>query len=798
MRTFSVIILVFCAVLLHAEHLFSGVWKAEARGSRRSMQVKTDEAELSTDFPGGVLLYQEQNRYRFKPDRRIFNSKTLSVSVKAEGCAHPLKAWIFVKDKDGAWFQSDREFSLKPGVWTRLSVRLDRPGRELFPKGHSAAWSGYFASRIFAAGVSIYGEEKDSARIFMKTPVFEGERANPAPAVVRWDFPETGRQFQTVVSRFRLNKEYFNPFDPDGIAADFEVLAPGTEKAISYPAFFSMDTLRRRHFTMETTELSGSPFWEFRFYPKETGKYKIRLRLTESGKKEAVYTPWRTIHIEKSNHSGAVRISKADPRYFELENGAFYYPVGLNIHTNTDQRGERVVRLKDIADGGNADYEMYISECSENGIDLIEVWMAAWTYAIEWSSSRNGCYGLGHYNLAAASRLDALLDFARKRGVRINLVFDNHGKMTDGSDPEWNDSPFNSKGLFAEANNAFLDAPQHFWHNPRAQEFNRKRNRYIAARWGADPAVFAMELWSEVDLVAKAYAHRISLIAWHKKTALELRRKMQTPGLVATHICGEVGNLFNWRDLAIDPPELTHVCCDAYRKPWIPVVNQLEKHGQRIMPLKKPVLITEYGGTNMAGGRSQLKADIHGGLWASLFTRHAGTPMLWWHDFVHVNNEYFHYRAFRRFLDGIDLRTSPPRSGRIKVTAKPVQKRHEFLERITKNFPPLLRDSILPEKRLSGLVLAQKDILYGWFFNEYELANYRVDQSLVPRSTEITLYPEFEMKAGAYMIRWFDTMTGEYISSSMLIHPKKGKLKIPAPDITLDLAFKMYRIGEVF
>ncbi|HBJ96508.1 MAG TPA: hypothetical protein DDZ11_08840 [Lentisphaeria bacterium] len=459
----------------------------------------------------------------------------------------------------------------------------------------------------------------------MTPPVFEGERANPAPAVVRWNFPEKGKQFQTVVSRFLLNKEYFNPFDPDEIAADFEVLAPGAEKPVSYPAFFSMDTLRRRHFTMETTELSGSPFWEFRFYPRKTGEYKIRLRLNESGKKETVYTSWRTIHIEKSGETGAVRVSKTDPRFFELENGAFYYPVGLNIHTNTDQRGERVVRLKDIADCGNADYEMYIAECSKNGIDLIEVWMAAWTYAIEWSSSRNGYYGLGHYNLAAASRLDALLDFARKHKVRVNLVFDNHGKMTDGSDPEWNDSPFNAKGLFAGANNAFLDAPQHFWHNPRAQEFNRKRNRYIAARWGADPAVFAMELWSEVDLVAKAYAHRISLIAWHKKTALELRRNMQTPGLVATHICGEVGNLFKWRDLAIDPPELTHVCCDAYRKPWIPVVNQLEKHGQRIMPLKKPVLITEYGGTNMAGGRSQLKADIHGGLWASLFTRHAGT-----------------------------------------------------------------------------------------------------------------------------------------------------------------------------
>ena len=47
------------------------------------------------------------------------------------------------------------------------------------------------------------------------------------------------------------------------------------------------------------------------------------------------------------------------------------------------------------------------------------------------------------------------------------------------------------------------------------------------------------------------------------------------------------------------------------------------------------------------------------------------------------------------------------------------------------------------------------------------------------------------------MIRWFDTVTGEYVSSSMLIHSKAGKVKIPAPDIRLDLAFKMYRIGEV-
>ena len=124
MRIFCVILLLFCTFLLHAERLFPGVWKAEVRGTERPVQTENGEAEFSAEFPGGVLLYQERDRYRFKPDRRGFNSKKLSVSVKAEGCAHPLKAWIFVKDKDGAWFQSDREFSLKPGVWTRLSVRI--------------------------------------------------------------------------------------------------------------------------------------------------------------------------------------------------------------------------------------------------------------------------------------------------------------------------------------------------------------------------------------------------------------------------------------------------------------------------------------------------------------------------------------------------------------------------------------------------------------------------------------------------------------------------------------------------
>ena len=71
-------------------------------------------------------------------DRRAFDSRELVMEVKVENTTSPLKAWIFVKDKEGAWFQSAKEFSLKPDEWTRLSVRLDIPGKELSILHHHA------------------------------------------------------------------------------------------------------------------------------------------------------------------------------------------------------------------------------------------------------------------------------------------------------------------------------------------------------------------------------------------------------------------------------------------------------------------------------------------------------------------------------------------------------------------------------------------------------------------------------------------------------------------------------------
>lgn len=804
MKLLSLLFFSLTGALLAVPAGFPGEWKAEHNGA--ALQKKTDGSVLkvSAEFPGGVLVYKEQPRYLFKPDRRAFEARELAIEVKAENITSPLKAWIFIKDKDGAWFQSAKEFSLRPDEWTRLSVRLDVPGKDLLPMGHNAAWSGYYASKIFSAGLSIYSDDMQKADFTVRNPAFEGKREAHDLAVVNWELPQRASAYDLVRSRFDLTKEYFNPFDPDEVAVDFEVLAPSAKgKVKSFPAFYTQDCLRSVHFTKENVGLQGQPHWEFRFVPKEKGKHKIRLKITDAAIDPVVtytlYTDWREIDVDPSDAPGFIRVSKKNPHYFEYENGRFFYPVGINIHSNTDQRSENSFGFGHLPDRGNVDYEEYIRSCTKAGINMMEVWMAAWTYAIEWSSSRSGFYGVGNYNLVNAWKLDYLLDYAKKYNMMINLVLDNHGKIADVCDPEWYDSPYNANGIFSVANSAFLQNADEFWCDPKAISFARKRNRYIAARWGAYTNIFAMELWSEVDLVSNSYKRRDdkSMIKWHQMTANDIKQQTQGEYLVATHVCGDIGNVMGWRALTIDPGELDHICGDAYRSAQIPIVNQMQKHQAQIQNIPKPALITEYGGTAGASGASFLTGDIHGGIWAAPFTRHAGTPLLWWHDFIHIRNQYIHYSGFSKFMEGIDLRKGPILYGIISVDCAPPELPPQpVLKKTQALFKSLKQTVPLPEKGLAGLFLTQdKTFACGWVYNVEQMYRYLDDQTDVPVSRRVKARLKTPLEPGDYLVQFYDTLTNHLVTSRMLSHQKTDVLILDCPDIRLDAAFKLLKIG---
>ena len=83
MKTPAVFLFLFSCMLLHAAYLFPGDWKAERNGAVAVPETAAEAAILRAEFPGGVLLYKEQPRFLFAPDRRAFAAGELIMEVRA-------------------------------------------------------------------------------------------------------------------------------------------------------------------------------------------------------------------------------------------------------------------------------------------------------------------------------------------------------------------------------------------------------------------------------------------------------------------------------------------------------------------------------------------------------------------------------------------------------------------------------------------------------------------------------------------------------------------------------------------
>lgn len=79
---------------------------------------------------------------------------------------------------------------------------------------------------------------------------------------------------------------------------------------------------------------------------------------------------------------GFVRINQQNPRYLAFDDGSFYLPIGLNLGW-ASQPNLGVLR----------DYQRWLDRLSQNGGNVGRVWMASWSFGIEWNDT-----GLGNYS----------------------------------------------------------------------------------------------------------------------------------------------------------------------------------------------------------------------------------------------------------------------------------------------------------------------------------------------------------------------------------------------------------------
>jgi hypothetical protein len=445
---------------------------------------------------------------------------------------------------------------------------------------------------------------------------------------VRVDRPVVG-VYERVELTADVSATFDNPFDPDDVAVDAQIETPDG-RSLSVPGYFDVPCQMETD-TNEHLRPSGPASWRIRFTPTVAGKYRAVVRAGDrSG--QAVCRP-ASFEAVPSKHPGFVRVAPASPNYFQFDNGQAYFPVGENVCWAHSSKPVK-------------DYQDWFRGLAGGGGNWARLWLATTEKGLEWSlpptpKRGSGHYlGLGRYSIDNSWRLDQVLRLAEETGIRLMFCIGTFGEIKQADDyfnaNQWVSNPYNA------ANGGPCAKPKDFFTNPTAQKLYQRRLRYLLARWGYSPNVFAWEFWNEYDAPA----------GWVQQMAAFLKQHDPNRHLVST----TYGNDEVWKIREVDFT-MTHHYGDCGGTTDFGELIRDQTLTQRAYA--KPFFIAEFG-IDWRTADSQYDPEgkgqnLHNGLWAGMMAGGAGTPMLWyWDGYVHPKNLYGVFRPVARFVEAID------------------------------------------------------------------------------------------------------------------------------------------------
>lgn len=664
---------------------------------------------------------------------------------------------VFVVDQHGRWFQGLRPGVLAPGTHA-IELPVAGPG-SLLAMSDRGRWTPATAHHITGAGLFFWSAQASRATITVSSATAQPLVPVEAPAHRLTDLrvdqdAATGRRWSVT-----LRPQPFpgNPFDPAAFSLDAVITLPdGREHRI--PGFLDQPMTRQDRGDRERVAPVGSDQFTVRFRPRQPGTHRIRLEARWNGAAGTLVTlPLPPLNVGGQPWDDYVRVDAGDPRFFAVD-GRFFWPRGPNLRSIYDTRGSERMRTVLTPDRGLYAYEAYLRRLAPHGVNAIEVWMSSWNLALEWRADWPGFHGQGRYNLENAWRLDQLLDLAHGLGMRVNLVLNNHGQASTNADAEWASNPYNRVrgGKVADAAAFFTD--------PWALAGQERLRRYLVARYADHPAVMGWKLWSEVNLTA---GRGQPLRAWHEQASASFKQLDSYAHPVTTHWCGDY-NLVD-RTIAAQPG-LDYLCIDAYHGPdrlladllWRSTMDPVPRRG--LAQFNKPVLTTEFGGNWDACVEPQMIAEHASGPFAGLVSGHAGSPMLWWFEWLDQGNHFAPYRAVAAFIQDEDLRGNGSRSIVLGATSS------------------------------SGTLWCRAWSRPG------RMLGYLLDQDWGRRGRDATTHTQAAVEigssiaAGRMTVEWWDADGGAWHKRVAIDHPG-GPLQLQPPAFQRHIAFKLYR-GE--
>jgi hypothetical protein len=420
-----------------------------------------------------------------------------------------------------------------------------------------------------------------------------------------------------------LTASFSNPYSPSELNLKADFISP-SGKTYTVFGFYYQDFIRTG--PPETLAVNGPPHWKIRFTPNEAGPWSYTLSCTDvSG---TTVTPQRNFDCLFSDKKGFIRIGSN--KYFKFDNGKSFFAVGLNLAWY--EYPEKTFS-----------YKRWLDSLENNGANFIRVWMSENAFAIEWKNT-----GLGNYTNRQdrAYQLDWLLDYAEKKNVFIQLCLIPHGQFSSSINPEWIDNPYNS------INGGPCAKPWDFFSNSIAKDLFKRKLRYIIARWGYSPNLFAWEFFNEVDHTDSFDVYRSQVFNWHIEMAQYLKSIDSNKRLITTSYANEFLDSNIWSSPLFDFTQIHHYNTTTDMQP-----AQVDLTALYLSDFGKPVSLGEYDFLELgpwAVINDPRGINFHNSLWASVMSGAFGTASTWsWENYIDPKGLFHHFKPIAEFVKDV-------------------------------------------------------------------------------------------------------------------------------------------------
>ena len=672
---------------------------------------------------------------------------------------------IFAKDNDHLWCQIRRRMPpARDGVATVTAPLRGRSAVQTWEcHGHNRPWNSLTTANLFEFGCILEldtGETTPYAGTIRLESIRLLPAAAAAPITQVSDFsyqprrPLVGERIE-----FTLRPEAWPaaPFDSSRTKLLATIITPAG-KTETIRGFYFEDFLYNPEEWDKTRCLipDGEPCFKVRYCPRHEGEHIARFQMEIDGQAYEIPETRFVVRTGPENFRGFVYCDPKHDQFFTYDNGMPFWGLGINVRSPFDNRYREVAPYSAWEDQGLAAYDHLFRKYRDYGINVVEVWMCSWWLALEWINDAPGFHGVGHYNQYRAWMLDHILRLAEANGIYLIVVINNHGKFGMTYDTEWSRNPYN------KANGGFLEKCEEYFTDERAHEATRKLLDYIVARWSASPNLMSWKLFTEVDLTGPSleFYHDPSVAAWHRDMGAYLKTIDLYKHPISTHWMLSYQRI---NDAIATLPELDFISTDAYYSlgnGTASLVKMLRNGTAFAKARKKPLAITEFGGSSYADNMGNLLKQIPIGMWTGFFNEAGIIPMYWWFALVEEKNLYHHYATLNRFGAAEDRRG-------MAATA-----------------------FTIPDTALEANLLCRPDRILGWVFDRDFYFTDLENNSAVTRDNVSLKTPA--PQPGNYDIEFWDLQTGAVIETKPCqVTADSPDLAITLPTFQRDIAFKI-------